>query len=398
MSQERNLLFITTSSLAANPRLVKEFETLKGDYMCFVLCFKHKDWSLDLSEDIKARNPEVQFVEIDRHVSVFQTVLCKITHKISLALSRFFLKNIKICALASNDKTQQLWIVSNTLSKKHNFCRVIAHNMGAFYTAVKLSEKKAVTLQLDIEDFHPGEALYFNKSREEQNRMQLMAHSFSRADAVTYASEGIQIECQKHFKVHDGTKQMIIINSFAASDFIAPKAQSSDKIKCVWFSQHLGPNRGLEQVFEVAGNLKHVEFHLIGNRNQGFLGTMEISDNIIIHHVMEQTNLHAFLASMDIGLALEPGKDLNNTIALSNKIMAYAQAGCYIVATDTFGQSRFLEVLDYNGGTIINTSLEDTLQNLDKKLLEISSKTERWHKAKSLSWEIEQLKLKELMK
>lgn len=394
----KKLLFITTSSLAANPRLVKEFETLKNDFECFVLCFKHQDWSMELSEAIKIRNQEVHFIEIDRHVAVFQTILCKITHKFSIALNGLFPKNFKVCAFASNDKTQQLWLMTKSLYNKHNFSRVIAHNLGAFYAAVELSEKKDIALQLDIEDFYPGEALYFNKMREKQNRMLLMGYSFLRANSITYASEGILLECKKHFKVNDKSEQLTLINTFATTEFLKPEAQRSDTIKCVWFSQHIGPNRGLEHVFDAAKNLKHIEFHLIGNRNQNYLGGYDLSENIKFHPIMKMEDLHRLLSQMDIGLALEdPEADNNRNICLTNKILAYAQSGLYILASDTFGQSQFLSSLDYQAGIIINTSLGEALQNLDIKLLDIPSKTDRWEKAKSFSWENEQLKLKRLL-
>ncbi|MGJ8592093.1 MAG: hypothetical protein ACSHXF_06075 [Aquaticitalea sp.] len=397
MSKSKKLLFITTSSLASNPRLVKEFESLKNDFDCFVMCFRHQDWSFELSEAIKVKNPEVTFIEIDRHSAVVQTILCKITHKASIKLSRIFKNSFKICAFASNDKAQQLWLETQSLYQKHNFSRVIAHNLGAFYAAVKLSEERNIKLQLDIEDFYPGEALYFNKGQEKQNRMHIMAYSFLRANDITYASEGILLECQKHFKVNNQTEQLLIINAFAADDFIEPKNRESEMIQCVWFSQHIGPNRGLEQVFEAAKHLSNFQFHLIGNRNEGFLNTVEITENIIIHEIMEQSSLHAFLANMDIGLALEPGKDLNNTVALSNKMIAYAQAGCYIFATNTFGQSQFLNSLDYDAGIIIKNALKEQLQSLEINQLQKDFKTNRWQKAKSFSWEKEQLKLKQLL-
>lgn len=392
-----NILFITTSSLASNPRLVKEFETLKNDYACFVLFFKHKDWSLELSEAIKLRNPEVYFVEIDRYTLVFQTLMAKVFHKIAILLNRLISKSFKVCAFASDDKAPQLWFITKKLSKKHNFSHVIAHNLGSFYAAVKLSDKKDVRLQLDIEDYYPGIALYFNKSIEEQNRMQIMSHSFLKADTITYASEGIFLECRKHFISQNKTEHTILINTFNASDFIRPEVQVSNKIRCVWFSQYIALNRGLGEVFHAAEKLPDVEFHLIGNCKKDFENEMAIPDNIIIHDVMEQLKLHTFLAGMDIGLALEPGKDLNNTIALSNKMIAYAQAGCYILATNTFGQSQFLNALDYQAGQIIHYNLSDTLQNLDMNHLNLHSKIERWQKAELFSWENEQLKLKQLI-
>ncbi|WP_179004966.1 hypothetical protein [Winogradskyella forsetii] len=398
MIQGRQLLFITTSSLAANPRLVKEFEALKKEFKCYVMSFKHQDWTLELTEAIKSRNPEVHFIEIDRKLDVIQTIYCKMLQKIAILLNNIFPKSFKICAWASNDKAAQLWFMVNNLRKTVRPSRVIAHNLGAFYPAVKLSEKQGASLQLDIEDYYPGEALYFNKKHEQQNRMYIMARSFLEANSITYASEGIKLECQKHFKVEKQTEEVTIINAFKATDFVEPKSVASNKIKCVWFSQHIGPNRGLEQVFEAAKISHEVEFHLIGNRNQAYLDTVDLSKNIILHDIMTQEQLHDFLSQMDIGLALENADaDYNRDICLTNKFLAYAQSGLFILATHTFGQSQFLNNLEYNAGIIMNTSLPKTLHHIDKAVLSKESRIARWKNAKSFSWENEQLKLKQLL-
>ena len=138
----KQLLFITTSSLAANPRLVKEFEVLKKSFECTVLCFKHFDWSLKLSDEIVERNPEVHFIEIDRKGEIIKTVFSKVIHKIAIALNPLFATNFEVCAFASNDKALQLWFTAKALQKNPKFSRIIAHNLGAFYAAVKLSEKQ----------------------------------------------------------------------------------------------------------------------------------------------------------------------------------------------------------------------------------------------------------------
>lgn len=392
------VLFITTSSLAANPRLVKEFETLKKGYNCYVLCFKHYDWSLELSEAIKSRNPEVKFIEVDRKKEALLTIASKSVHKAAILANTFFPGNFKVCAFANNDKAWQLWNKAKDFQKGIKYSRIVAHNLGAFYAAAKLSEKQDITLQLDIEDYYPGEALYFNKNQEKQNRMQVMAQSFLKADTITYASKGIQLECEKHFKVRAQTQQITIINAFKADDFMQPKENGSANIKCVWFSQHIGPNRGLEQVFATAKKRSDIQFHIIGNRNQAYLDTVELSGNVNFHNIMKQEDLHEFLSHMDIGLALENVMaDHNRDICLTNKFLAYAQAGLYILATDTFGQTQFLNSLDYEAGAIIKTTLEETLLQLNKSELNTAAKRNRWQNAKSFSWENEQLKLKKLM-
>ena len=113
---------------------------------------------------------------------------------------------------------------------------------------------------------------------------------------------------------------------------------------------------------------------------------------------MQQEDLHQFLSQMDIGLALENAQaDHNRNICLTNKMLAYAQAGLYILATNTFGQSQFLNSLDYTAGVIMTASLQVELENVNKGELEWDAKIDRWQKAKSYAWDKEQLKLKTLV-
>ncbi len=390
----KHLLFITTSSLASNPRLVKEFEFLKKTHRCTVVCFKHNDWSLKLSHQIKTNNPDVHFIEIDRKLSFFATIFCKTLHKLAIFINPLFQNNILISAYASNDKTPQLVCVLKQFRRK-KIDIVIAHNLGAFFPAMQIANKLEAKLQLDIEDFYPGEALYYNKTYEKANRFRLMSTSFTEAVTIIHASKGIALECRKYFTQSEETKELIILNAFSSTDFIKPQPTKVDKVKCVWFSQNIGPNRGLEQVFETAKNLTHFEFHLIGNANHNYLSNFTLINNIVFHEIMPQAELHAFLSTMDIGLALERiDGDRNRDICLTNKILAYAQAGLFIVATDTFGQRQFLEQLNYKAGVLLTTSFFDEMSQLEMSALNYEQKLNRWQNAKSFSWEEEQKKLR----
>jgi len=394
----QKLLFITTSSLATNPRLVKEFEFLKETFKCTVICFEHDDWSLEPSKKIQGRNAEVDFISVNRHKEFYTTLISKLYHKIAIFLNPLFHQNTKIAAFASNDKTPQLYFKVKKFYHKNKPDRVIAHNLGAFYPALQLAQKTGCKLQLDIEDYHPGEEIYYNKKHDVQNRILIMQNSFSNASAITYASEGIKIKCEAIFKVKSDTKTRVIINAFKSDDFLLLNS-NNEGVHCVWFSQNISHKRGLEDVFEAAQELPNINFHLIGKPNLEFIEAMMPSENIHIHQPMPQEELHEFLAGMDIGLALEDKQsDGNRDICLTNKFLAYAQAGLYIFATDTFGQKHFLNQLGMNAGKIINASLRDAINNLDKRVLAIDARRDRWERAKAFSWEKQSEVLLEVMK
>ncbi|MCH6201338.1 hypothetical protein MMU07_17275 [Aquiflexum sp. LQ15W] len=359
-----------------------------------MVCFIHQDWSETLSKEIINRNPTVDFVVIDRKSKIFLTLWSKFLHKFAILINPLFKQNSTIAAFASNDKTPQvLWKVRQ-LCRQQKFDAVIAHNLGAFYPAIKVTQWQKSHLQLDVEDFYPGEALYFNKAHETDNRHTIMQFSFRQADNITYASEGIASECQNAYQIPSKVRQSTILNSFPELDFVKPQPKSERIMKCVWFSQHIGSNRGLEQVFEAAKLFPEMEFHLVGNSNSAYLERKEIGNNVKLHPVMPQSELHGFLETMDVGLALEnPRADINRDICLTNKILAYAQAGLYILATQTQGQQAFLNSLPYHAGLLLEKDLKDALFKLNPEFLKIEKKTLRWEMAKAFSWEQEQQKL-----
>ncbi len=100
-----------------------------------------------------------------------------------------------------------------------------------------------------------------------------------------------------------------------------------------------------------------------------------------------------------MGLALEPGKDLNNELAISNKIIAYAQAGLYILATDTPAQQQFMH--EHPGfGTVCGQDNEGMVKGVTAIIEatdEINTdKLTRFEKGKDLAWEKESGKLVEM--
>ena len=400
---KEKLLFITISSLATNPRLVKEFEALKHDFQCTVICFQHSDWSEELSMQIIENNPEVSFYRINRKESVIATLLSKFFHKLAILINPFFKNNLCVAAYASSDKTYQLMRASQKIDKSINASRVIAHNLGAFYPALKATNKKA-KLQLDIEDYHPGEIPYFNQKHETKNRILIMKHLLEKADQVTYASPLIMEECFKLLDNNTGIakKSTVINNSFSQNEFIFQDVVSK-KVKFVWFSQNIAKGRGLERILPVLNEFsEQVELHLIGNLYADFKEEFidKYQDLVEVHSPLPQTELNLMLSQFDIGLALETGGNLNNRIALSNKIWAYLQAGLTILATNTPAQKEFIRIHDKNGIIVELTEprLKEEINFLVANIETIrKEKAERFQYAKQFSWEVEQKKLKKII-
>src|SRR5206468_12035854 len=118
-------------------------------------------------------------------------------------------------------------------------------------------------------------------------------------------------------------------------------------LKLFWFSQTVGPNRGLETIISaIAKTNKRFEPHLLGKIDQVYKLTLlsvfnqlKLEPQILHFHLpIPPDDIFASAANFDIGFASEPGFSKNNSIALSNKLFTYIQCGLVVAVSNTQAQ------------------------------------------------------------
>ena len=341
----RDVLFITTTSLATNPRLVKNIIYFKSKgYNCKVLAFVYGDWSDKLSEDIiKKYEIDCQLISVSRS-PLFLWIEAAIVERLARFLNQLMSTEF-LTAVASNKRSYLLWRAIRKLDFKIDF--IEAHTLAALYPARFLSKIKQSPFMFDIEDFHPEELIQKNRVQEKQRRIRILKSHLPEAEIVTAASPLIAFHLEQLLDWKKGTVK-VLNNSFYANEFIEPKLiQEGKKVKFVWFSQTISFGRGLELFIEAAHMFSDkIELVLIGKIDKQFSDTYINSTNHFIQVVspMSQLDLHKELSNYDIGLAIEQSSaDFNKEICLSNKLFAYLQAGLFLFATNTKGQTDFLK-------------------------------------------------------
>ncbi len=345
MFSSSHIVFITTSNLATNPRLVKEIElSISLNFSTTVFCFHFSNWSESLNLDIKKRlEKSVEFVELSANrFPFFPWLLSSLFQLFSLLLLRLGLSSKFILSQALHKRSFLLHFALLKVKNKPDF--VIAHNPGSFYPAFHFANRKKTHLGFDIEDYHPGET---NNIFLQNTTLTLLKKILPKADYCSYASPLIALETKKNIP-RLINRQLVILNSFSKNDFIFPTHVDDDKLRLVWFSQNIDVGRGLENVIPVINkNYPKVELHLIGSLNETFNDSYLANKNgIVIHKPMSQTVLHHFLSKFDVGLATDIPVTLNRDIALTNKILAYAQSGLFIISMYTRAQDLFLKESD----------------------------------------------------
>jgi len=111
-----------------------------------------------------------------------------------------------------------------------------------------------------------------------------------------------------------------------------------------WFSQTLGPGRGLEELFQAAAGLaERCEIHLRGQL--GAYGSWlanavpETMRPRVFHHApVAGGELAARIAGHDLGFAGETSTIRSRDLTATNKIFQYLQGGLAVLASDTAGQ------------------------------------------------------------
>jgi glycosyltransferase involved in cell wall biosynthesis len=195
----------------------------------------------------------------------------------------------------------------------------------------------------------------------------------------------------------------VIYNAFPWADRAELDGQINDRRNLKlpslhWFSQTIGPGRGLETLLQALSHLKTpVEVHLRGNYPDSSRQWLEPlipdqwRDRLFIHPLVSNTELPSRIAEHDIGLALESPEIPSRNLTITNKLFQYLQAGLAVVATNTTGQKEIFEQFPSIGQLISSTDISGLARSLNHLCANpqalASSKAAALEAAKALSWE-----------
>lgn len=410
---EIKVLYILSGNLSTTPRALQSIKTAKTFYEIDVLAVNRstlwEPFDMKLANEL---NIKIKYVSIGRK-PIILWLLSSFINKFAKIIYPFHSKNLMINAFASSKSSFLL----NRKLKKYikNYDLIIAHSYGSLFPAFHFASKKNIPFIFDVEDYHPEECINEDANNEKQRRIFLLQQLIPKAAFYTSASPLIGEYTEK--LVGHKEKHTVILNAFPKEEFnytiVLP--ENEDELNFVWFSQNISLGRGLEQFFDgliywlTKNPLAKISVTLIGNMYPQFqeyinvkIKTHELKTHILIHHIppVAQKELHQKLAEFDIGIASEQvNSDFNREICLTNKILAYAQAGLFILATDTKAQVAFLK--SYDGLGVYNSPNENGFAaSLDfiwsNRELIRNQKKNRFNLTEELSWDNESKKLVEL--
>ncbi|HSV55389.1 MAG TPA: glycosyltransferase [Burkholderiaceae bacterium] len=223
----------------------------------------------------------------------------------------------------------------------------IAHSEQALWVADSLLSA-GHRIGVDMEDWFSEDLL---PQVRRQRPLQLLRRLEGRL-----LREGRHTTCPSHAMSlalaaqYDCRPPLVNYNAFAWSERAALDGQIKDRRNLQlpslhWYSQTLGPGRGLEDLFQALWHINaDTEIHLRGclsADSQTWLATLIPSpwkDRVFIHPLVSNSELLSRIAEHDIGFAGEMKYCPSRDLTVTNKILHYLLAGLPVVASDTAGQ------------------------------------------------------------
>ncbi len=253
----------------------------------------------------------------------------------------------------------------------------------------------------DLEDWHSEDLLPSDRTGRPIPLLRAVEHTL--LHQAVYTTTTSQALASALHERYGGRRPHVIANAFPLHPLPArdPRALPS----FFWFSQTLGPGRGLE-LFLAAWARTRVPSRVVllgesrGDYSAGLLALlpMHLRSRVEFLSPVPPHEVPALIARHDIGLALEQAFIVNRDLTITNKILQYLNAGLAVVASDTAGQR---EVLAHEpaAGLIVETHETTAFAAaLDTLLVDRPALTARQHAARRLaethySWEGEASRL-----
>jgi glycosyltransferase involved in cell wall biosynthesis len=214
---------------------------------------------------------------------------------------------------------------------------------GALAAIAEAGRRSRTPYAIDLEDFHSGETTGPDAPLVDALAARVERSVLADATFVTTSSEAIAAE----YRRTHGVDAAVIHNTFPLPER-PPDFSRADPstLRFYWFSQTIGPARGLEQAVDAIGIVGlAAELTLVGRPQQPFLDALRERSRVaapnlrVVHRPPVPPDAMIEVArGHDIGLALELSPPRNRDICLTNKALTYILAGVPVLMADTEGQ------------------------------------------------------------
>ena len=337
------ICIVTTRHISYNPRVLKEADALSAaGYEVAVVTVSNTESQAAFDEELMGRRSwrlrTVNFRK-ERTGERWYWLYLSLKQRVFLGLSRISYGG-GIAERAAEKAYDAL--MSLAIAEKADL--YIAHHAETLGVAFRAARRNTARFGFDAEDFHTGMNGTGKVSAQDRLVEYLERKHLPRVNYMTAASKGIGDAYRKKYGVR---RPEIILNVFPYEEL--PAGKPGDEVRFYWYSQVIGPNRGIELLLEAASRISlPFEIHLRGSlyseeyrdRLKAKYSSIGLWDRVYLHEPILVDRLIEDANRFDVGLALESDISVNRNICVTNKVFSYLMSRLLIIGTDTEGQKE----------------------------------------------------------
>lgn len=400
MSEPPLVCLITPGHLASTPRLLKEADALvAAGYRVHVVAGRHYQPADPLDTAI-LKEAQWSCTRVDART--FPAAFArKLFRRFARAIiSRTGNASLRIAACAQHAESIHLSAVSSKIPAQ----LYIGHCLAGLSAAALAAHRRNVPYGFDAEDFHDWETFEIMRSKSATTAGRILQSQLLPACVhLTAASPLIAETLQRHYHVTARVLLNVFPRAMAPLVPVDPGPISSARpARLYWFSQTIGPGRGLEPLLAALGRM-HVpaELHLRGFVAPDYAAQLQRlaagvgSLPLCCHPPAPAAEMARLAASADLGLSIEESAPPNRDLCLTNKIFIYLLAGIPQLLSNTTAQQSLAPALG-NAALLADIHRPSELaQRLDIFLSNPAAMAQARQFARQLSqsrycWDIEQ--------
>lgn len=343
MTHLQRVCILTPGQIGSNPRVVKEADALfEAGYNVAVIATRALD-RLEPRDRALMRRIHWRLERVDLR-GMFRRKFRRLRQATARQLFRAK-AGARFANLAHHAATPAL--MARALATPADL--YIAHYPAALPAAVAAARRYNVRYGYDAEDFHPGE--WPPTSEFEAERRLVHSIESRYLPGVAYVTAAAPL-ISDAYAVTYGARPHVVLNVFPRRQAPAapsPRGDVSPGPSLYWFSQTIGPNRGLEAAVRAIGAARtRPHLYLRGTLSQGYGAQLETlarevgaGGRIHILPPAEPDEMERLASRHDLGLCGEIKHSENQVRALSNKLFSFVLAGTPPLMSDTDAQRAF---------------------------------------------------------
>lgn len=376
------ICLITAGHPSTTPRMLKAADALSGaGYQVRIVSARLADWAVAADEALR-RDPARRWAWTEVAPRGLGRVVAALRQRAAGRLVQL-----------AGPRRLPLAVTAAAAARLHRelLAAALAEPADLYYggtgagatVAWRAARRTGARFAVDLEDFHPGEHDDTHAGRRaraltERNERATLPH----AAFLTTSSAAIA----EAYRAAYGVSTIVVHNVFSLPPE-PPPARPARRLRVYWFSQTIGPGRGLEDAARALARIgPRAELHLRGRPLAGYaeglrrlLGEVPLE----VHPPAPPDDMTGLAREHDVGLGLEQPHPPHHALCLSNKIFTYLTAGLALVLTDTPAQRELARAL----GDAAVTVAPGDVDGLAAALEAFSADPDRLRRAQAASWE-----------